>query len=206
MLDAIFINVKGEERAVMIAYDTGIGVIDYWIDESENVTAYSLIFQHLNKVGYKPICVVSDRCISILKAVKDQKLPHQYCVFHLIKQLREWLTVKGEFRHPKDKLLFSRIHHIFMSTKIEDIPRRIERFRVFEAAFSGRTNVFAWFWEVVPNALLHLSYEGKIPRTSNYIENLNKRIRQRLKTFYGIKSEASLRKTLKILFYFQERK
>lgn len=113
---------------------------------------------------------------------------------------------EGGGRYPKDEILFNRIYHIFMTNKIEDVPRRIERFRVFQEAFDGRTPIFDWFWNVVPGALLHLSYQQKIPRTSNYIENLNKRIKQRLKTFYGVKSEDSLRKTLKILFYFQERK
>lgn len=206
LLDAIYIKVKGEQRAVLIAYDTGIGVINYWIDESENVMAYSVLLQQLDKVGYKPICAVSDRHSSIVKALSERRIPHQLCVFHLLKHLRENLTVLGEFRRPKDRLLFARIHHILMTERIEDVPRRIDRFRVFQEAFDGREKVFEWFWEVVPNALLHLSYREEIPRTTNYIENLNKRIRQRLKTFYGVKSEDSLRKTLKILFYLQERK
>mgnify|MGYP001591089463 FL=1 len=29
LLDATFTKVQGEDRAVMIAYDTGIGVLDY---------------------------------------------------------------------------------------------------------------------------------------------------------------------------------
>lgn len=206
MLDAIHINVRGKERAVLIAYDTGIGVIGYWIDESENVMGYSVLFQQLDVVGYKPICVVSDRHVSIVKVVAEKNLPHQLCVFHLLKNLKQWLTIAGEFRQPKDVLLFDRIQHIFMSNRIEDVPRRIDRFRLFQAAFTGRSAIFDWFWDVVPHALLHLSYEQKIPRTSNHIENLNKRIRQRLKTFYGVKSEDGLRKTLKMLFYFQERK
>ena len=206
LVDAIYIKVKGEERAVLIAYDTGIGVINYWIDESESASAYGMLFRQLDYVGYKPICVVSDRHVSIIKVVDERRLPHQFCVFHLLKQLRENLTVRGEFRYPKDEILFNRIYHIFMTNKIENIPSLIEQFRVFQEAFDGREPVFAWFWNVVPNALLHLSYQQKIPRTSNYIENLNKRIKQRFKTFYGVKSEDSLRKTLKILFYFQERK
>lgn len=206
LLDAIFIKVKGEERAVMIAYDTGIGVINYWIDVSENAMAYSVVFQQLDMADYEPICVVSDRCISILKAIGERNLPHQLCIFHLLKQLRDWLTVSGEFRRPKDKLLFNRIHHIFMTNNIEYLPRRIERFKIFENAFDGRDSIFEWFWEVVPKALLHLSYQENIPRTTNHIENLNKRIRQRFKTFYGVKSEDSLRKTLRVFFYLQERK
>lgn len=206
LLDTIFIKVRGEERAVLIAYDTGIGVIDYWIDVSENATAYSVIFQHLDKAKYDPICVVSDRHTSIVQVVKEKNLPHQLCVFHLLKQLKEWLTIAGEFRLPKDMLLYNRIYYIFMANRIEDIPRLIEEFRVFQNAFSGRKSVFKWFWEVLPNALMHLSYEEKVPRTTAYIESLNKRLRQRFKTFYGVKSEESLRKTLKILFYLQERK
>jgi transposase-like protein len=154
LLDAIFIKVKGEERAVLIAYDTVIGVINYWIDESENIAAYSLIYQQLEKVGYKPICVVSDKCISIVKTTAEKKYPHQYCVFHLLKTLRAWLTVSGEFRYPKDKLLFNRIHHIFMTEKIEDVPRRIERFRVFQSAFNGREDIFKMVLESCPKCII----------------------------------------------------
>lgn len=197
---------KGEERAVLIAYDTGIGVIDYWIDVSENTMAYSVIFQHLDMVKYHPLCVVSDRHTSIVNVVKERNLPHQLCVFHLLKQLKEWLMVAGEFRSPKDQLLYARIHHLFMTNKIENVPKLLEEFTVFQSAFDGREEIFKWLRDVLPHAIIHLSYKENVPRTSAYIESLNRRLRQRFKTFYGVKSEDSLRKTLRMLFYFQERK
>ena len=74
LLDATFTKIKGKDRAVLIAYDTGIGVIDYWIDVTENKTAYNYIFHRLDKVGYKPICVISDGHFSILPIIKERNL------------------------------------------------------------------------------------------------------------------------------------
>lgn len=206
LLDATFTRVKGEDRAIMIAYDTGIGVLDYWIDVTENATAYFLIFQHLDGVGYQPLCVVSDGHDSITTVLRDRNLPHQRCIFHLLKNLKYILMVQGEFREPKDLLLFARIRWIFLAPAIEDLPRRLELFRVFERAFSGRRKVFEWFWKVLPEAVLHLSYAKPIPRTTTLLENLNGQVKQRLKTMRGVKSEKSLRNLLKILFYFRKYK
>ena len=206
LLDATFTKVKGKDRAIMIAYDTGIGVIDYWIDVTENATGYSLIFQHLDKVGYKPICVISDGSDSILSVVSERKLPHQRCIFHLLKTLRRFLTSNGTWKTPKDNILYSRIKGILKTNHIEDLPERINRFCQFEAIFPGRKEIFRWFWAVIPSAVLHLSYKEEVPRTSAFIENLNGQIKQRLKTFRGVKSEKSLDNLLKILFYFRKYK
>lgn len=190
----------------MIPYDTGIGVLDYWIDVTENATGYSLIFQHLDKIGYKPICVVSDGDGSILSVVQERNLPHQRCIFHLLKNLRQMLTIEGNWRLPKDHILYSRIKGILKTNNIEDLSERINQFRRFEAVFPGRQNVFDWFWSVLPNAVLHLSYTEDVPRTTAKLENLNGQIKQRIKTFRGVKSECSLNNLLKILFHFRKYK
>ena len=62
------------------------------------------------------------------------------------------------------------------------------------------------FWNILQSATLRLSYKKDIPRTSNQIENLNSQIKQRLKTMRGLKSEDSLNKILKILFYLRKYK
>jgi len=198
--------VKGEGRAIMIAYDTGIGVIDYWIDCTENKTAYSYIFQRLDKVGYKTICVVSDGHFSILPIIKERNLPHQSCIFHLLKNLRKSLTKNGSWKKPKDHILYSRIKGVLKTNKIEDLPKRIDKFREFERIFPGRKEVFKWFWSIIIDATTHLSYEENVPRTTALIENLNGQIKQRIKTMRGIKSEKSLNNLLKILFYFRKYK
>lgn len=92
LLDATFTKVKGKDRAIMIAYDTGIGVIDYWIDCTENKTAYSYIFRRLSDYGYTPICVVTDGHWSLLSTIKELNLPHQRCIFHVLKDLKRQLT------------------------------------------------------------------------------------------------------------------
>lgn len=206
LLDATFTKVKGEDIAIMIAYDTGIGVIDYWIDDSENKTAYDLIFQHLDSVGYRPICIVSDGNGAILSLVAERNLPHQRCIFHLLRDLKSWLTKNGEFVYLKDHILYSRIKGIFKTSKIENLPERLELFKSISYIFSNRKIILDWFWGVLPNAVLHLSYKENVPRTTNLLENLNGQIKQRIKTMRGVKSEKSLHNLLKILFYFRNYK
>ena len=208
IVDATFTKVKGEDRAIMIAYDTGIGVIDYWIDYTENKTAYSYIFQRLDKAGYKPICVISDGHFSILPIIKERNLPHQRCIFHLLKELKRKL-VKRNFAElfGRNKILYSRIKGIFKTKRIENLPERVEFFRTRTAPlFQDKQSILNWFWKILPNAVLHLSYTEKVPNGTNLLENLNGQIKARIKTMRGIKSEKSLNNLLKILFYFSNYK
>ena len=208
LLDATFTAVKGRGRAIMIAYDTGIGVVDYWIDETENATAYSLIFQRLGQAGYKPICVVSDGHDSILSVIRERNLPHQRCVFHLLQELRRKLGAWGEGElKGRNKVLYSRVKWIFKTKKIEELPDKIDYFRErAEPLFSEKSSLLKWFWKILPHAVLHLSYTEKVPSTSNVLENFNGQIKQRLKTMRGMKSERSLHNLLKILFHFRKYK
>lgn len=207
LLDATFTKVKGEDRAIMIAYDTGIGVVDYWIDVTENKTAYHYLFQRLEQAEYRILCAVSDGHWSLLPAIRERDIPHQRCIFHLLKNLRKSLTKDGDWRKPKDHILYSRIKGIFKTKMIEDLPERINRFRVFESIFPGRPEIFKWFWDLLPDAVIHLSYrQGEVPRTTALVENINGQIKQRIKTMRGIKSEKSLNNLLKILFHFRKYK
>lgn len=208
LLDATFTTIKGRNRAIMIAYDTGIGVVDYWIDVTENATAYSLIFQRLGQAGYKPLCVVSDGHDSIASVVREKNLPHQRCVFHLLQELKRKLGVWGEAElSGRNKVLYSRIKWIFKTKKIEDLPGKIDYFRSHvEPLFEKGSSVLRWFWRIVPHAVLHLSYTEEVPNTTNLLENFNGQIKQRLKTMRGMKSERSLHNLLKIFFYFRKYK
>lgn len=209
LVDALFLNVKGESTAVMIAWDTGIGVVDYVIDRTENKTAYSYLFQRLiDKAGYGPICVVSDGHFSILPIIKERNLPHQRCTNHLLRELKRKLTRKSEAELTgRDKILYSRIKHIFHTKTIEELPERVEYFRTMVVPlFPDRQSVLSWFWRILPDATLHLSYTENVPPTTNRIENLNGQVKQRIKTMRGMKSEKSLHNLLKILFYFRKYK
>lgn len=208
VLDATFTKVKGDDRAVMIAYDTGIGVVDYWIDVTENATAYSLILQRLSQAGYRPVCVVSDGHDSILSVVRERNLPHQRCLFHLLQELRRKLGKGYENElYGRNRVLYSRIKGIFKTGSIEVLPERLERFRKKSVPlFSRHHALLKWFWKVLPHAVLHLSYAEEVPNTTNVLENLNSQIKQRLKTMRGMKSESSLHNLLKILFYFRNYK
>ncbi len=206
LLDATFTKVDGDDLGIIIAYDTGIGVIDYWFDVTENATAYGYILQRLENAGYIPICIVSDGFSAILTVISERNLPHQRCIFHLLKNLRTALTNQGNWNKPKDHILYSRIKGILKTNKLDDLPERISRFREFEVIFPGRKDIFKWFWNVLPAAVLHLSYKENVPRTTALLENLNGQIKARLKTFRGVKSEHSLNNLLKILFYFRKYK
>ncbi len=206
LLDATFTKIKGEDMGIIIAYDTNIGVVDYWFDVTENATAYNYILQRLEKSGYIPICIVSDGSSAILTIIDERNLPHQRCIFHLLKNLRITLTSQGNWKHPSDHILYSRIKGIFKTNNLEDLLERINKFRKFERIFSKRKQIFKWFWSVLPTAVLHLSYEENVPRTTALLENLNGQIKARLKTMRGVKSEKSLDNLLKILFYFRKYK
>ncbi len=206
LVDATFTKVKGEGRAIIIAYDTGVGVIDYWIDCTENTTAYYYIFQRLENVGYKVKCLVSDGHFSLLPVIAERRPPHQRCIFHLLKNLRKNLTKHGNWKKPKDHIIYSRIKGVLKTNDIKDLPERINKFRQFEAIFPGRKEIFKWFWSILPTAVTHLSYQEDIPRTTALIENVNGQIKARIKTFLGVKSEQSLHNLLKILFYFRKYK
>lgn len=208
ILDATFTRVGGNDRAVLIAYDTGIGVIDYWIDETENKTAYHCIFNRLDQAGYRPICVISDGHSSIFPVIRERNLPHQRCIFHLLQELRRKL-VRNPFAElgGRKRVLYSRIKWIFKTKTIEKLPERISFFRKYtEPLFPKEQHVLNWFWNIVQNAVLHLSYTENVPNTSNLLENLNGQIKARIKTMRGIKTEKSLHYFLKILFYFNHYK
>lgn len=209
ILDGTFTKVLGEERCIHIAYDTKLGVIDYWIDDTENKTAYAYMLARLKAVGYEMICAVSDGNISLLSLLDEEKIPHQRCIFHVLLDLRIMLTVHGELSG-SNRILYSRLKRILKSHTLEKLVQRIDDFRKMTAPIfqtSKQISVILWFWKIIADATLHLSFEPhQVPRTSNLLENLNGQIKARLKTFRGVKSEESLNNLLKILFRFRNYK
>lgn len=209
MLDATFTRVKGKKVAIHIAYDTGIGVVDYWIDDTENKTAYFYILQRLKFADYKINCVISDKHWAIIPAVNERNLPHQLCIFHLVKELRLKLRDKRSNELiGEHKILFCRLKWILNTKKIEDLPVRLKTLRKLIPAIKTKKakEIIKQFWRELPSAVLHLSFAEYVPNTTALLENLNGQIKQRLKTFRGVKSEDSLNKLLKILFYFRNYK
>lgn len=210
MLDGVFTKVKGETKCIHIAYDTKLGVIDYWIDETENKTAYWYVIRRIEEVGYKPIICISDGNNSIEKTIQEKGIPHQQCVFHLLQSLRRDLTKKmfGNEIPSHYKVLYSRIKFIFKAKNIESVVNGVENLRVLSPCFTlpKQRKILKWFWYNVASATIRHSYEEEIPSTINQLENLNGQIKQRLKTMRGVKSEDSLNKILKILFYFRNYK
>jgi len=71
LLDGKHVNILGESVCVHIAYDTAIGVIDYWIDDTENKTAYTYVLRRLKDFKYEPICVISDDHSSITPLLRN---------------------------------------------------------------------------------------------------------------------------------------
>lgn len=207
MLDGTFTKVNGITKCIHIAYDTGIGVIDYWIDDSENKTAYWYLLRRVEEKGYKPIICLSDGNTSILQILKEKNIPHQQCIFHLLQFLRRELTKKVfGYEIPKPyKVLYSRIKFIFKAKNLESVAKGIENIRILTPCFTlpKQKKVLKWFWKNVISATIRHSYNEDIPSTTNQLENLNGQIKQRIKTMRGLKSEESLNKILKILFYFK---
>jgi len=211
LLDGTFVKINGEERCIHIAYDTGIGVIDYWIDHTENKTAYWYVLRRIEENGYKVMVCISDGNLSITHTLKERSIPHQYCIFHLIQALRRMLVRSNSWdqKIPEPyKVMYSRIKYILKSKDIERMAKGVENLRILTPCWTTNKHkkVLKWFWRNIVRATLHLSYEERIPSTSNLLENINGQIKMRLKTFRGIKSEDSLNKLLKILFYFRNYK
>lgn len=209
VLDSTFVPVRGKERYIHIAYDTTLGVVDYWIDEAENKTAYAYILRRLKESRYPFRCVVSDGHFAIVPAVDEEGYPHQRCIFHLLRNLKDFLSHQGELRGGNG-ILYSRMKHILKSPTIEDLERRMSWFRKYSAPHfrkNKQKSALRWLWQILPQATIHLCFlEHDVPRTSNILENLNGQIKARLKTFRGVKSEKSLHNLLKILFHFRRHK
>lgn len=209
MLDGKYVSILGKSICIHIAFDSSLGVIDFWIDDTENKTAYGYILRRLKEVGYEPICCVSDDNISISSLLDENQIPHQLCIFHLIKTLRKMLVLKGSFFgeiDPRYKVMYSRMKGLFKTSKIENLPERVDNFRRLQIFWQTpkQRAVLRWFWEKLPYAVMGLSFTEKIPKTSNLLENQNGQIEARLKTFRGVKSEKALNKTLKILFFLRK--
>jgi len=118
------------------------------------------------------------------------------------------LTGNNKFTEPipeKYQVMYSRMKGIFKTNHIEEIPVRVNDFRKLQIFWQSPKEkyILDWFWKILPNAIMCLSFEENVPRTSNLLENLNGQIEQRLKTFRGVKSEQSLNKILKILFFLR---
>lgn len=211
ILDGKYVNILGSSVCVHIACDTAIGVLDFWIDDAENKTAYAHLLQRLKRLGYEPICCVSDDNLSISSLLREEKIPHQLCIFHLLKSLRLMMSEKDGFSlsiKPEFKVMYSRMKGIFKTTKIENLPPKIDIFRKLQTCWEtpAQKRILKWFWQKIQHAVMGLSFEENVPRTSNMLENINGQIEARLKTFRGVKSEKSLNKILKILFFFRNYK
>ena len=211
LLDGKYVSVLGLPVCVHIAYDTGIGVVDFWIDDAENKTAYSYILRRLKERGYEPVCAVSDDNSSISTLLAEENIPHQLCIFHLLRSLRKNLAGSAAVHSeipPKYQVMYSRMKGIFKTKNIEQLAEKIDQFRKLQFVWTGykQKRTLAWFWDKVSRAVIGLSFEEKVPRTNNLLENLNGQIEQRLKTFRGVKSEKSLNKILTILFYLRKYK
>lgn len=209
ILDGKHVRIKGVNHCIHIAYDTQIGVVDYWIDCTENKTAYGYLIARLKAAGYTFKCVVSDGHFGIVPAMEEESLPHQRCLFHLLRNLKDFLSKSGSLQGG-NKVLYSRLKYILKAKNIEALEKRVSGFRTFSApnfTTKKQKSTLQWLWGILPQATIHLSFiDENVPRTSNLLENLNGQIEARLKTFRGVKSEQSLHNLLRILFRFRNYK
>ena len=203
ILDATWVRILKRDKAIVIAYDTEIGAVDYLIRNKESKHAYKTIFQRLTKIGYKPICIVSDGNAALESVAKEYKFPHQRCVVHLLRDLERVLGKRvGKKLKGMNKRIYDQMRDIWFTKKIEDIPEKIIKLDKFKK----KKWIIRWVKKTLPNAILHLSYKENVPHTTNILENLNGQIKQRIKTMRGMKSKESLHNFLKILFYFRKYK
>lgn len=209
LMDGKWVRILGESFCIHIAYDTGIGVVDYWIDCSENKQAYGYILRRLRDANYDLRVAVSDGHSSLISLFEEERILHQRCLFHLFQDLQKMLEINGEL-FGGNHILYSRLKHILKSKTLEKFVEKLSFFRQQSLPlFTARKQLqtIGWFWNILHDAMVHLSFdEGEIPRTSNALENINGQIEARFKTFRGLKSEKSLHNLLKILFHFRNYK
>jgi transposase-like protein len=209
LLDATYVKVLGEGRFIHTPYDTGIGIVDYWIDCTENKQAYGYVLRRLSEMGYKPLCVVSDGHWSIESLLVEEGIPQQRCLFHILRDLEDFLSVRGELIG-SNHILYSRLKHIFKSKTLQEVSQRVDWFRKHsQPQFTTYTHerVLKWFWNILPNAVIWLSFNDvEVPRTTSALDIVHGQIKARIKTFRGVKSEESLQNLLKILFRFRNYK
>lgn len=209
LLDGTFLKIHGENRVILIAYDTVLGVVDYFIDETENKTSYSLILARLRQNGYVFRCIVSDGHSSLESLIEEEHIAHQRCHFHIMQDLDAFLSVHGE-RRGKDQILYMRLRYILHARTLETLVERLDMFRRYTIHLfpsAKHQKVIRWFWNILPKAAMFLSFEvGEVPTTTGLLENLNGQIKARNKTMRGMKSEESLNNLLKILLHFHKYK
>lgn len=209
ILDGKYVLVRGIEQCILLAYDTELGVVGCQIDTYENMTAYGDMVQQLCTAGYPLQCIVSDGFTGIDTLCAKLTVPHQRCIFHILKELRKMLTVNHTLTGG-NLILFSRLRYILLAPTIEEFSERHTTFQtrtVHAFKTPAQHGAIHMFNAVLPNTIMHLSFEpGVVPRTSNAIENLIGQIEARLKTFRGVKSKESLHNLLKVLFRFRNYK
>ncbi len=208
LLDVTFTQVLGRDRAIFIAYDTGLGVVDYGLDTQEKKASYEKMLHRMQGVGYRPICVVSDGNTGLSGLLEENHIPHQRCITHLLRDLRRLLGQRpGKPLRGLNAKVYKAMRRIWYTKTICKIPERIDEFKQYsESHLQRKAWLLKWFWKTLPNAILHLSYAEKVPYTNNILENLNGQIKQRIKTMRGFKSQESLHNFLKIFFYFRNYK
>lgn len=160
----------------------------------------------MTEQGYKVKCIVSDGHWALESIIEEENFPHQRCIFHIIQNLQQQLTINGELKGSY-RVLYSRLKYVLKSPTIEKLATRVDKLRIYtNLAFltPKQLKTLKFFFQTLHNATLHLSFTDlEVPRTNNRLENLNGQIKARLKTFRGVKSEDSLNKILKIIFKFR---
>lgn len=201
LLDGKFLNIRGTERCEHLAYDTHIGLVNNWMDDTENSTAYWHMYAELKEAGYSLRAIVSDGHIGIAKLTEEEKIPHQRCVFHLLQDIRYFLGIRND-EISGNWILFQRLRHILLSPTLEKFVENLEFFRKYTSLlFENKKSILKWFYKNLEAAMMHLSFtDGEVPRTSNQIENYIGQVEQRLKTMRGFKSEISAKNTLNAIF------
>ena len=206
LLDGKYVLIRGVPHCILLAYDTKLGVVGFEIANSENITVYRDLVELLVRAGYPLQCIVSDGHTAISHIVTLQRVPHQRCIFHLLKELRVMLTDSGRLTG-SDLILFSRLRFMLLASTLEAFSEQYAVFRsrtVYAFRTYQQRQAIRKFIAVLPDAIMHLSFEkGLVPRTSNSIENCIGQIEARLKTFRGVKSKPSLHNLLKVLFRFR---
>jgi len=178
----------------------------YSLGDNENMIDLILYFKQLRENGYEIKVLVRDGNEKITEAaskVYDRPIVTQLCHRHFLAKMDEYIARK-DLLSERDKmiLLKNRIQFIIKSPNIELSINRMSDF-IKEKSFWKTSITMNYlierFVRDFEELTMYLQYpQGLVPNTSNISENLNKQLKDRLRSMCSFQSILSAENYLKL--------
>jgi putative transposase len=212
-LDAIYLPVRRVKftskqallSALGIDLDGRCHVLGYLLGDRENIDSWKAFLRNLLDRGLRRETLrmaISDEHKAIIAAVADEfSIPHQYCLFHKVKNVR--LLVAA----PDRKEFMRDLHDVYWAASVSEAQRaagvlegkwKIRYPRAVETALRHFENYTVFFNEP--------RNRWRALRTNNRLERHNRELRRRLRSAGAMQTELELFKLLWGVTTAQERR